>query len=327
MRKLHHLSGWAAAIGMLILILDGKTALTGAKEGIDLCIRSVIPSLFPFFVLSNVLLGSLSLRWLKPLGRLLKIPGGAEGILAAGFLGGYPVGAQCIADAWKEERISTAHAHRMLTFCNNAGPSFLFGILAPQFSSPVSAWLLWAIHILSALAVAIFTKAPTEMPSKNPRQTPCSFPDALKKAVRTMALVCGWVVLFRILITFLKRWIFWGLPESWQVVFSGILELSNGCCMLSLIPSEPQRFVICAGLLSFGGVCVAMQTVSAIQGLSLRPYWRGKLFQTVISLFLAAACVWFRPVILLFFIGIGCFFPVFLRKIKNSSSNPGSVGV
>ena len=48
--KTNKLACTAAALGMLVLILDSKTALAGAREGIDLCIRTVIPSLFPFFL-------------------------------------------------------------------------------------------------------------------------------------------------------------------------------------------------------------------------------------------------------------------------------------
>ena len=51
------MTGFAAGAAMLMLILDGRTALTGAAEGIDLCIRTVIPALFPFFVLSPLLMG------------------------------------------------------------------------------------------------------------------------------------------------------------------------------------------------------------------------------------------------------------------------------
>ena len=47
-----------------------------------------------------------------------------------------------------------------------------------------------------------------------------------------MATVCGWVELFRVLLAFLKRWIFWILPAAVHVAVTGILELSNGCCEL-----------------------------------------------------------------------------------------------
>lgn len=99
-----------------------------------------------------------------------------------------------------------------------------------------------------------------------------------------MATVCGWVVLFRVLLAFLKRWIFWILPAAVQVAVTGILELSNGCCELLAVTDVSARFCICSGILAFGGLCVTMQTVSVTAGLSLKPYFWGKLLQTLFSL-------------------------------------------
>ena len=50
------------------------------------------------------------------------------------------------------------------------------------------------------------------------------------------------------------------------------------------LPQEWQRFVICAGLFSFGGICVTMQTASVTSGLHIKYYLKGKLLQTCISL-------------------------------------------
>ena len=116
-----------AGIGMMALILDASSALYGASEGIDLCVRTVIPSMFPFLVLSIFLTGqmfSLRLRWLRPLGRLLHLPENAEVIFLVGLLGGYPMGAQCIRQAYDTGGLSRPDAQRMLCFCSNAGPAF-----------------------------------------------------------------------------------------------------------------------------------------------------------------------------------------------------------
>lgn len=327
------LAGIGAALGMLLLILDGKTALAGAQEGIDLCIRTVIPSLFPFFVLSSVLLGSLSANWLRPLGKLCGMPEGTEALLLVGFLGGYPTGAQCIAQAYQAGQLSKNQAERMLAFCNNAGPSFLFGMIAPMFDHAYIAWLLWGIHIVSALAVAV-TLPKEASPAARITLQQVSLPQALSKGVYTMTLVCGWVILFRIVITFLNRWFLWLLPVSAQVIVSGLLELSNGCIALGRIETIGLRFIICAALLSFGGLCVTMQTVSVTKGLSLRLYMPGKLMQSVISLILAYFTQLFisdRIVIAtqfyLLFLIIAVILLMILRKGKINSSIPRPVGV
>ena len=44
----------AAVAGMLAMILDSRIALSAAAEGVQLCISTVIPSLFPFLFLSGI---------------------------------------------------------------------------------------------------------------------------------------------------------------------------------------------------------------------------------------------------------------------------------
>lgn len=323
----------AAAVGMLILILDGKTALLGAREGIDLCIRTVIPSLFPFFILSSLLVGSLSARWLKPLGKRCGVPPGAESLLLVGFLGGYPTGAQALSRAYHSGQLGKVQAERMLAFCNNAGPSFLFGMVAQMFENRNLVWLLWGIHILSAILTAwILPKEETGPVTVT--LPPVSQSQALASGVRTMGLVCGWVVFFRIGITFLNRWVLWLLPKTWQVVVSGLLELSNGCCSLKDIDCPALRFVVCSGLLACGGMCVTMQTASVANGLSLGWYIPGKLLQALLSIALAVLSQLTFPdpcpntgSLLLICLSSGLLLTGFLRKKKNNSGIPRLVGV
>ena len=102
MKRRRLLTGIGGCIGLLVLILDAKTALQGARQGVELCLKTVIPSLFPFFVLSILLTSSLlgsRIPLLRPLGRLCGVPKGAESLLIPAFLGGYPVGAQSVPEA------------------------------------------------------------------------------------------------------------------------------------------------------------------------------------------------------------------------------------
>ncbi len=280
-------TGIPATIGLLVLILDTKTALSGASQGLDLCIRTVIPSLLPFFVLSILLTSALtgeSILILRPLGRLCGVARGAESLLLIGMLGGYPAGAQCIAQA----NLRKQDAQRMIAFCNLAGPAFLFGIVAGKFSNSYAPWLLWSIHIFSALLVAILLPGKSTDTAVLRSVRPIRISDAMMRSLRTMSSVCGWIILFRILVAFLERWFLWLLPIPAQVAIIGILELSNGCCDLGRISSEGLRFIIAAAFLAFGGLCVTMQTVSVANGLSLKTYLVGKVLQVLFSILFAA---------------------------------------
>ena len=278
-----------AAAGMLMLILDGRTAAAGVREGIDLCVQTLVPALFPFFVLSALLTGTLIGRpipMLRPLGRLCGIPTGAEFLLAAGFLGGYPVGAQNVGQACREGCLSESEAERLLALCNNAGPSVLFGMIAPVFTERSAAWILWGLHILSALLTGMLTAEPVTHTAYLPDAKDITFPEALTRAVRSIAMVCGWVLFFRMILEFLSRWVLWLLPTEAQVLLCGMLELSNGCVRLSGVGLEGLRFLLAGVMLALGGACVTMQTASVAAGLSLRRYLSGKMLQSCISFWL-----------------------------------------
>ena len=334
------LRGSLASLGLLLLILDAKTALFGASEGITLCLQSVIPSLFPFFVLSILLVDSLtglSIPILRPIGKICRIPSGAEPLLAVGMIGGYPVGAQSISHAYQKGQLSEKTARRMLGFCSNAGPAFLFGMIAAKFPKLWMAWALWGIQILSALLVGILIPGKPERGIHINANKQCSVADALKKSVTVMAGVCGWIVLFRVILSFLSRWFLWLLPEWFQVAITGVLELANGCCELDRIENIGLRFIVCSGILSFGGVCVTMQTSSVIDGLGMGWYLPGKLMQGLISTVLAAILqmlilpvgenTYIAPIYLFFMTIVLIIYWILMNKLEKNSSIPAPVGV
>lgn len=298
--------GIGALAGMLVLILDSATAVAGAKAGLELCLQTVIPSLFPFFLLSQVLLGAFSgerLPMLRPLARCCGIPEDMESILIPAFLGGYPVGARCVAQACQDGNLSRQDARHMLSFCNNAGPSFLFGVVGAMFSRRSAPWILWGIHIVSALLWGYLTASKGPDNSASSAAQTISLPQALNGAIRVMGSVCGWVILFRVLIAFCRRWFLWAFSQEMQVLFTGLLELSNGCCILQDIADENLRFLICSGILSLGGCCVLLQTMSVVGDLGIKSYLTGKLMQTVFSITISIGMLygpwWSVPVFLM----------------------------
>lgn len=285
--KKRSIYGILAILSMTIIIFDTQTAIKGAQEGIQLCIQTIIPALFPFLILSGIITSAFlgkNISFMYPIRKLCCIPEGTESILLLGFLGGYPIGAQIITQAYNEGSISKNTANRMLGFCSNAGPSFLFGMFSVIFSKQIISWVLWAIHILSALTVGIFLPRESKSICRIQKTKPISIQTALKNAIRTLSLICGWVIVFRIIICLCERWFLWQLPNEIKVIFAGLLELSNGCISLYKLSDDTVKFIYASGILSFGGLCVAMQTISVTQNLGSGYYFPGKILQTFISL-------------------------------------------
>ena len=320
-------------IAMLLLILDAKTSMNAITNALDVCLRTVIPSLFPFFVITTMLTGWLygyTSPFLRPIRKLLGIPSGTEGIFIIGLLGGYPVGARCIAQAYDAGGLSKEHAARMLGFCSNAGPAFLFGMVGSLFEEAYAPWILWSIHLIAALIVGILLPRLPDKVELALQPAPVTLPSAVEQSVKTMGFVCGWIILFRVIIAFVKRWFLWLLPLEAEVLLIGVLELANGCVFLNQIAEPGLRFTLCAIILSFGGICVYAQTASLTKKIGTGMYFPGKILQSSISIILACFISGFlypapanRVFPLLIIILNVCFvltFTLFLRKKQNNSS-------
>ena len=123
--------------GVLVWFLaDAGDVRADTKDALVLCARSVIPSLFPFLVISSLLLflgfGQLTAPWLAGLMEpLFRVPGAGSAALLLGLIGGYPIGAQTAAELYRGGLVTRAEAERLLAFCNNSNPVFLISVLGP----------------------------------------------------------------------------------------------------------------------------------------------------------------------------------------------------
>jgi len=333
-------TGCIASVALILLILDTKTAIYAIQDAVNLCLMTVIPSLLPFFILTTLLTANLTgfpFRLLRPLESFCKMSSGTGIVLISGLLGGYPAGAQTVGDAYSRGRLCRENAQRLLGFCSNAGPAFIFGIAAGQFSSPYAGWMLWTIQILACLAVARlmpgdFRRKAVTIPRKE-----ISLKEAVERSGQSIAKVCLWIIVFRVILGFAEHWLLWMVDPYMQVLITGIMELTLGATQLSVIPSEGLRFLICSGMLAFGGICVAMQTASSIGDLEINTYIQGKIMQSVFAAFIAFIIqyIWlpeseqmkFSPGIMVFLAGILVFNRVFFEKKKKYCSKISAVGV
>ena len=274
-----------AILAMLILIFFSKTAIAGGQEGIEICLRTVIPSLFPFILAAQYLCGNLSgqnIKILRPLEKLCRVPEGSGGLLISGFLGGYPVGASSVYSAWKSGQLTRFQGQRMLGFLNNAGPAFIFGMGAALFANPLIPWVAWGGHILCAVFTATLLPGEKDAPQIENGSREVTMVHCLKNTIQVLAQVCGWVILFRMILAFLFS-IFGGATPEIKAIIAGTLELTNGCLLLKTIPDEWVRYLLFTLFLNMGGLCVAMQTISVVGDLGIGMYWRGKVMQALLG--------------------------------------------
>ena len=250
------------------MIFHGQSVTQGAKDGVQFCIQVVIPSLFPYFFLCDILTTSMTGRW---------------SLCLTGFLGGYPAGAQAIATACADGEINKKQAEYMLPYFNNAGPAFIFGVLSQLFRRWYIPLIIWTIHLVSVIPVYLCFHQNYSLKQITCKGKEPSINKSLQTATKSIVIVCGWVFLFRTVLSVTSNSVFANISTGISVVVSGLLELTNGCYALFDVTSEPFCFIVSTTLIGFGGLCVTMQTRSIAGGIGIRPYVVGKLLHASTS--------------------------------------------
>ena len=278
---------FAALAALFVLIFASQQVIESAAYGLRLCWELILPSLFPFFVISTLLgklgfpqlLGKLLAPWAK---RVFHVSGEGATALLIGLTGGYPLGAAYVADLEKAGRVSPAEAGRLLGFCNNSGPAFLVGAVGSSiFHSAGVGLLLYLSHILAALSAGLLLRGSSPPSPAVPLKTVClSFSRALPEAVRQAVLaalnVCGFVVCFTVFTGLLdangflsilsgRLSAFTGLElHQSRALLTGFWELGGGIGAMRGLPAVPGNLALAAGLVGWGGVSVQFQTLSVL---------------------------------------------------------------
>lgn len=287
--------GFCAIAVLLMVYSDACRA--GIRDGIKQCQTVLIPALFPFCVLFSLWLGSGKTEPVSKilgqfLSRFCNLPPSSAIPLAAGMIGGYPLGARVLAEMVKKREIEPEHAASLSMFCNNPGPAFMIGAVgASILNSALLGAVLWIVCILTSLLTGILTaqSAPRVQEKRLiPRQEKILtiFPEAVWQGVKTMLQISGTVVLFSGLQAVLwKSTEAFTIPVIIKTIAAGVLELTNGVSNAREC-AGPIRFILCGSMASWGGLCVHMQAAEALiqAGLQVRQYLLGKLIQTVLTL-------------------------------------------
>lgn len=199
--------------------------------GLVLWATAVVPSLFPFFVATEMLsytnVISFFGKWLNPIMRpLFGVPGESAFAFIMGLISGYPVGAKIVSNFTKQGICTKEEAERMLAFTNNSGPLFIIGTVGISlFGNTNIGILLFITHVLACISVGIilnftsfhkrkFNKFESKILKKNvtTKSKTASFSslgeilgDSIKKATSTILMIGGFVVMFSVVISILNQ--------------------------------------------------------------------------------------------------------------------------
>lgn len=308
-------------IFILFLLLFSKNNLIAAKSGLALWANSVLPSLLPFFIATELLsytnvvpiCGKLLNKLMRP---VFNVPGEGAFALLMGIISGYPVGAKIVSNLKEQKLCTSIEAERLLSFTNNSGPLFIVGTVGiGLFLDSSIGILLFCTHILACLTVGFLFRWWGKSREKNFRDSKysintstlsfCNLGDVLSKSIissiNTILMIGGFVVLFSIVISMLNTSQFlhiitshvlasFGIPEVVSLsLITGFIEVTNGLSFIASVSFSSFTFklVIAAFVLGFGGFSVLLQVLSITSKakISIKPYFIGKLLQACFAAF------------------------------------------
>ena len=288
-----------AILFVFLLLTNTVNSTILVNSGLETWYKHMIPSLFPFMVLSGFLLRSgLSMQLaslLNPLlGRIFRLSTSCIYIIIMGFLCGFPMGANVIAESLSLNRITKREAEFLLSFCNNIGPVYFISFAyttCPFLSLGLTISIMYGVPLLYGLILRYtcyrdipYTKASfcTEYPHNNKNYLD-AFQESLQKSITSIVTLGAYMVIFNVLQLPLYN-TFYKMSEIVLCIFKGLIEINSG---ISSISFYPEIYTIVYFLfLPFGGLCCFFQTYAMIKDtpLSLGKYFTHKIIQTIITL-------------------------------------------
>ncbi|MDO5555475.1 MAG: sporulation integral membrane protein YlbJ [Clostridia bacterium] len=285
----------------MFLLIFSNSNLSSAKTGLTLWANSVVPSLLPFFIATELLgytniislLGKSLTKFMKP---IFNVPGEGAFPFIMGIISGYPMGAK-IVSTFKEQSICTNdECERLIAFTNNSGPLFIIGTIGVGlFKDAKIGFLLFLTHILACITVGFLFRW---WKSNKRKRTSCinvnnkNFQSkislsnlgeilafSIMNSINTILLIGGFIVLFSVVISILddsKILQFFAnsispvlnvfnIPNKFaEGILTGLIEVTNGVCSVSAISNKyiSTNIIICAFLLGFGGISITLQILS-----------------------------------------------------------------
>lgn len=289
------LSGLPVIFLFTAMLFAPKAVFTGAQSGLLLWFQVIFPTLFPFMLVSGLMLSGSGLDLIsqvfgKIFSRLFATsPNGAFAVIS-GFMCGYPMGAKVTADLVRNNRISEDEAGYLLSFCNNTSPVFIMNFIVwktfgkEELMLPTLLILILVPACLSLVFRRFYLKGRRRFPpisgKNNCRRKILNFTaidSCLSDSFDGIVKVGLYIIFFSVLISLIQE------ITSGCFVFTALLpllEMTNGILMIrSSVHNPDLNYALILGITSFGGICAVFQTQCMLKdtSLSILPYLIQKL--------------------------------------------------
>lgn len=289
---------------LILLFLFPASCVSGAKTGLLLWFNTMIPSVFPFILLTNIIREFNGMRYFQklfgfPVKKLFRCSPEASYPVIIGFLCGYPMGAKAVADSYETGCISRAEAVYLLSFCNNPSPMFIINYVAlaslqnEALILPLFLIIYISTYLCALLNYLLIFRKKQKRPAAVKLKTMNFSPDesierCIMSSLGLMQKIGVYMIIFAILCQLIVDMPI-ALPYV-KICAAGLLEQTTGLSVLCRQPCPIEIKMILASVFTcFGGFAIVAQTYSVIcqQKLPLGHYILSKALHAALAGFLA----------------------------------------
>lgn len=290
-------------VGFLI-ICERKNVSQSVSECLNICGNVIIPSLFPFMVLSAFALNTGVFDNKNKLvdivmKKVFRLPYVSFSAIVFGFIGGYPVGARIISELYENGKISSSDAKYLMSFCVNAGPAFVVSAVGEMILHSKKAGYIILISccvssLITGVLYARVKRVKDELYTKQNNKA-VSISDSLICAVgsscKGIISVCGWILVFSALSGIIRTFV---INEKTKLIFDSLSEITTG--LTSAVKIGGIAFA--AACIAFGGICIAFQLLPYIKKCEMKitEYLRFRIINAVLTFFLTKIIMSFTDV-------------------------------
>lgn len=288
----------------LFCVFSAPLAKSAGKT-LSMCASSIVPSLFPFMVISSLLTQSAPYLFGGSGKRIaaFDLPSSSFIAVILGATCGFPMGVVTAAGLKRRSLLTKNQAKRLAAVSNNAGPAFVTEVIGASFwRSRAFGIRLYIIQIVCSLVLGALFLALTARRKKTDGEEPKSdpatvvpgkarltviFTEAIGQATLGVIRICGFVVFFSVL-TDGAAIIFPSLPKVVLTAFSCVLEFTSGSRLAASLGGRIGT-AMCGFAVGFSGVSVLAQSAAFAysEGISMKPTFVFKLCEGVLCALLA----------------------------------------
>ena len=278
------ITGFAA-----VFIIFPERYVACCFEGFVLWAECVLPSLFPFIVISLIFiktgLADKASLPLKKATRALNLPQSAAVCFILSICSGYPAGSRLVAEFYEGGALTRADCDKLAPLCSTSGPLFIIGSVGyKMFGDKLLGLKIFIAHALAVTIISLiycrFCKKTQYVPPKSVKSNGNILYDAFYGAVISVAVAGGFIAFFYVvaqamqdfyILAPLKNLLSLFMDEgAANAVSLGIAEVTTGCKFLAQSNSQING-ALAGFLITFGGISILIQQLSYLPKTGIKP--------------------------------------------------------